>query len=65
MKTIVIGDIHGRTIWKQIVIENPDFDKLVFIGDYFDSFDIAFNQNSKTLKTYSNIGRITWIRLFY
>jgi hypothetical protein len=52
MKTIVIGDIHGRTIWKQIVIENPDFDKLVFIGDYFDSFDITFN---KQLENFQDI----------
>jgi hypothetical protein len=39
MKTVVIGDVHGRSIWKLIVnIENPDM--VVFIGDYFDSFDI-------------------------
>lgn len=39
MKTVVLGDIHGRNIWKDIVAkENPD--TVVFIGDYFDSFDI-------------------------
>lgn len=39
MKTVLIGDIHGRTIWKDIVSEeNPD--RVIFIGDYFDSFDI-------------------------
>jgi predicted phosphodiesterase len=39
MKTVVIGDIHGRSIWKSIVQkENPD--KVIFVGDYFDSFDI-------------------------
>ena len=39
MKTILIGDIHGRSIWKSIVkAEKPD--RVVFIGDYFDSFDI-------------------------
>lgn len=38
-KTVVIGDIHGRSIWKLIVHhENPD--RVIFIGDYFDSFDI-------------------------
>lgn len=38
MKTVVIGDIHGRDCWKQIVAsENPD--RVVFIGDYFDSYD--------------------------
>jgi len=39
MKTVVIGDIHGRSIWKLIVNqENPD--RVIFIGDYFDSFNI-------------------------
>ena len=40
MKTIVIGDVHGRSLWKLIVHqENPD--RVIFIGDYFDSFDIT------------------------
>jgi hypothetical protein len=39
MKTIFIGDIHGRNIWKDIIKkENPS--RVVFVGDYFDSFDI-------------------------
>lgn len=37
MKIIVIGDIHGRPIWKEIV--NQEFDKVVFLGDYFDTRD--------------------------
>jgi hypothetical protein len=38
-KLVAIGDIHGRNIWKQIVDqEQPD--TVVFVGDYFDSFDI-------------------------
>ena len=41
MKTIAIGDIHGRTIWKRIVEAEPDADRFVFIGDYFDSFTIS------------------------
>lgn len=37
MKTVIIGDIHGRSVWKDIVKkENPD--QVVFVGDYFDSF---------------------------
>ena len=39
MKTAVLGDIHGRTLWKSIV-EQEKPDRLIFIGDYFDSFDI-------------------------
>lgn len=37
MKTIVIGDIHGRPVWKDIIYKEKDFDKVVFVGDYFDS----------------------------
>ncbi len=37
MKTIVIGDIHGRSIWKNIIDKEKEFDKVVFVGDYFDS----------------------------
>jgi hypothetical protein len=39
MKTVVIGDIHGRSVWKLIYeMEKPD--RVIFIGDYFDSYDI-------------------------
>ena len=38
-KLIAIGDIHGRDIWKQIV-ETEQPDTVVFVGDYFDSFNI-------------------------
>lgn len=40
-KTIYIGDIHGRDVWEEIVDKNDDADNIVFIGDYFDSFDIS------------------------
>jgi len=39
MKTIVLGDTHGRSIWKEIVSQEKA-DRVIFIGDYFDSFDI-------------------------
>jgi hypothetical protein len=39
-KTIVIGDLHGRSNWKLAIHqENPD--RVIFIGDYFDSFEIS------------------------
>lgn len=37
-ETIIIGDIHGRTIWKEIVKRNEDADHFVFLGDYFDPY---------------------------
>lgn len=40
MKTTIISDLHGRSDWKLIVDkENPD--RVIFLGDYFDSFDIS------------------------
>lgn len=39
MKIITLGDTHGRSLWKEIV-EQEKPDKVVFIGDYFDSYDI-------------------------
>lgn len=37
MKIVGLGDTHGRIQWKSIVSNNEDADKLVFIGDYFDT----------------------------
>ena len=40
MKTVIISDIHGRSIWKLIAfVEQPN--RIIFLGDYFDSFNIS------------------------
>jgi predicted phosphohydrolase len=39
MKIVALGDTHGRDIWKTIVKIENDFDKFIFIGDYFDTRD--------------------------
>jgi hypothetical protein len=36
MKIIALGDTHGRKKWERIVMDE-EFDKIVFLGDYFDS----------------------------
>lgn len=36
MKIVALGDTHGRSYWKEIILKES-FDILVFIGDYFDS----------------------------
>jgi predicted phosphodiesterase len=47
--TIIIGDIHGRSIWKDIIKkENPD--RIIFIGDYFYSFYILGPQQTKNFQ---------------
>jgi predicted MPP superfamily phosphohydrolase len=46
MKHIIIGDPHGKDVWKQIDFE--EYDKVVFLGDYVDSFtlpDLVIDQN--------------------
>ena len=40
MKTVIIGDIHGHDSWKQIIQQEQDADKFIFVGDYFDSFTV-------------------------
>ena len=49
-KTIYIGDIHGRDVWAEIVAKHDDADNIVFIGDYFDSFDIPAVQQLDNVK---------------
>ena len=41
MKTVVIGDVHGRYAWNLIVEKEENTDEFVFLGDYFDSFTIS------------------------
>ncbi len=35
-KLVVIGDIHGKTIWKDI-LDKEQPDKVIFLGDYVDN----------------------------
>jgi len=37
MRVIFIGDIHGRSLWKEIVEKEKSADIVVFYGDFFDS----------------------------
>lgn len=50
MQIVCLGDLHGRTIWKQIVANHPKADRYVFIGDYVDSFDINGKQQKDNLR---------------
>lgn len=49
MKTIIIGDTHGRSTWKDIVAQEQA-DRVIFIGDYFDSFDIESAEQQYNFK---------------
>jgi predicted MPP superfamily phosphohydrolase len=49
MKIVVIGDLHGKGVWLDIV-KKESADKYVFVGDYFDSFDISFEYQNINFK---------------
>lgn len=49
MKTLVFGDTHGRRLWQRITA-TEDFDRVIFIGDYFDSFDILPEEQMENFK---------------
>jgi len=60
MKTLVLGDTHGRPLWKQIVVdEQPD--RVIFIGDYFDAYDdftaVEQMHNFKEIIEYKESGK--------
>lgn len=65
MKTVFIGDIHGRSDWKLIVhLEQPD--RVVFVGDYFDSCNISGAEqihNFKEIIEYKKSGKSEVIML--
>lgn len=39
MRKAIIGDTHGRSLWKRLAARK-DIDQIVFIGDYMDSWDV-------------------------
>lgn len=39
MKIVGIGDVHGRKEWKEVLNQVTDWDHVVFVGDYFDSYE--------------------------
>lgn len=50
MKLAAFGDTHGRDTWKTFVKELDDADKIIFIGDYFDSITISFIEQLHNFK---------------
>lgn len=50
MRIIALGDTHGRTSWKKITA-HEEFDKVVFIGYYFDTHeDVSGEQQKENFK---------------
>lgn len=64
MKIIVLGDTHGRNNWESIIKNETNFDKIIFIGDYFDThYDVTVEfqiENFKKILEYkkNNIDKV-------
>lgn len=51
MKVLFISDIHGSDQWNQIIADNFfSVDKVIFLGDYLDSFDVMPDYQKDNLK---------------
>jgi len=37
MKTIILGDTHGRAHWLKAINQETDIERVIFVGDYFDN----------------------------
>ena len=48
MRTLIIPDIHERIIQAQNILNFVNADKIVFTGDFFDSYDLPQEQSLKT-----------------
>lgn len=53
-KVLILGDIHGKTIWRDIISkENPD--KVIFLGDYVSTHEgIPADQQCSNLEDILN-----------
>lgn len=40
---IIIPDVHGRSFWKNAIKEKKENEKVVFLGDYLDSYSSEFD----------------------
>ena len=48
MRTLIIPDIHNKFELAELIIEEENPDNVVFLGDYFDSFDDCLEIAHKT-----------------
>jgi hypothetical protein len=59
-KQVILGDIHGRTIWNKILAAESDADRVIFIGDYLDTHeDISGIEQLQNLEDVINFKRNT------
>lgn len=56
MRTLVLGDIHGRLIWEDIIEKEKNIDKIIFLGDYVTTHELISDEqqlfNFENILTY-------------
>lgn len=56
MRTLVLGDIHGRLVWEDIIKKEKDVDKIIFLGDYVTTHELISDEqqlfNFENILTY-------------
>jgi hypothetical protein len=53
-KLLIIPDVHGRTFWKA-ALKSGDYEKVIFLGDYTDPYEIEGITNRDALKNFKSI----------
>ena len=53
-KILIVPDVHGRTFWKS-AMKSGDFEKIVFLGDYTDPYEMEGITNREALKNFISI----------
>lgn len=57
MNILVIPDIHGRTFWKDVCLNNDikQYDKIIFLGDYVDPYPAEGINKDKAIENFKYI----------
>ena len=53
-KILIIPDVHGRTFWES-ALKSGDYEKIVFLGDYTDPYEMEGITNRDALKNFKSI----------
>lgn len=65
MKSVIISDLHNRVDWIDDFVSKTDYDELIFLGDYFDSWGDTVAGATKTANwlkwALDNYQNTTWL----
>ena len=53
-KILIIPDVHGRTFWES-ALKSDDYEKIVFLGDYTDPYEMEGITNREALMNFKSI----------